>query len=170
MALLAIFRSARYLSFTVVSTALVFFFMSVFPQRALLGAVLSAREITFFEKVHVIFAIPYGVLTEASLASVMVFVIAMLFSISVAGTLYYLRLYRASVVSLASAFGAGGIVSGVLALGCLACGSLAVALLASFFSTSSLLLFLLQDLLLGAISIMMLCVSLYLLNTKLKSV
>ena len=171
MALLAIFKNVRYLALALATAIFAFFCIAVFSQVRLLASVIPDGEIALSEKTSIIFAIPYGMFSEMTPNSLLMLAITILFGISVAGIVYYFRLYKATAVSAASAFSAGGAVSGIIALGCASCGYLIVGFLASFFSASSLLIFIpYQSAVLGALSIAMLCVSLYILNKKLASV
>ena len=171
MALLAIFRGGRYLALALAASAVAFMGIAVFSQARLLAGIIPDGEIALAKKVEIIFAIPYGMLTDMTANSLMTLAITVLFGVSVAGIVYYFQLYRATAVSAMSAFSAGGVASGIIALGCAACGSLVFGFLASFFSASSLLIFIpYQSIVFGTLSIMMLGVSLYLLNKKLASV
>ncbi len=168
MALLAIFKNARYAFLALVAAIAVFFFITIFSQARLLTSIIPDAGIALSGKIAVIFAIAYGAITEFTSNSLLTATIAVLFGISVAGISHYFRLYKATAVSAASAFSAGGAVSGIVALGCASCGSLVVGFLASFFSASSLLIFSpYQSLAFGALSIAMLGFSLYMLNRKL---
>lgn len=170
MTLLAIFRNAHYSFLALIVATLAFFSVTIFSQLRLLIGIIPDGGVTLSEKVSIILAISYGAITEITFNSLLTAVIAALFSISVAGITYYFRLYKATSVSAVSAFSAGGVVSGIVALGCASCGSLIVGFLASFFSASSLLIFIpYQSTVLGIISILMLLASLYLLDRKLRS-
>lgn len=171
MALLAIFRNVRYLSLALVTATLALFLIAIFSQTRLLAGIIPDGEIALSEKAYIIFAIPYGLFVDMTPNSLLTIVIAVLFGVSTAGIVYYFRLYRATAVSAVSAFSTGGVASGIIALGCASCGSLIVGFLASFFSASSLLIFIpYQSLVFGALGIAMLCLSLYVLNKKLASV
>ena len=171
MALLAIFTKARYSTLAFIVAVIVFFSITILSQVRLLVGIIPDSGVTLSEKINIILAILYGALTEIRFDSLLTVVISLLFGISVAAITYYFRLYKATMVSSASAFSAGGVASGIIALGCAACGSLVFGFLASFFSASSLLIFIpYQSIVFGTLSIMMLGVSLYLLNKKLASV
>lgn len=170
MTLLAIFRNAHYTFLALIVATFVFFSIIIFSQMRLLVGIIPDGGIALSEKLAIILAIAYGSITEFTFNSLLTFIIAVLFGISVAGIIYYFRLYKATMVSAASAFSVGGALSGIVALGCASCGSLIVGFLASFFSASSLLIFIpYQSAVFGALGIAMLCVSLYLLNRKLVS-
>ncbi len=170
MTLLTIFRNVRYLSLAFTTATLAFFCIAVFSQVRLLAGVIPDGEIALSGKIAIILAIPYGMFIDMTPNSLLTIAIALLFGISTAGIVYYFRLYKATTVSAVSAFSAGGVASGIIALGCASCGSLIVGFLASFFSASSLLIFVpYQGAVFGVLSITMLCMSLYLLNKKLVS-
>lgn len=171
MALLVIFRNARYFLLALVVAVLVFFFVTIFSQTRLLVGIIPDGGIALSSKVDIIFAIAYGAITEVTFNSLLTVTIAVLFGISVAGIIYYFRLYKATTVSITSALSTGGVASGIIALSCAACGSLVVGFLASFFSASSLLIFIpYQSFVFGSISLALLGFSLYMLNKKLGAV
>lgn len=168
MALLAIFKNVRYLSLALTVAAAVFILVTIFSQARLLMDIIPDGGIALYGKLTIIIAILYGAIAEITLNSLLTFTIAVLFGISATGIIYYFRLYKATAVSAASAYGAGGVVSGIIALGCASCGSIVVGFLASFFSASSLLIFIpYQSTVFGTLAIAMLCLSLYILNKKL---
>jgi|SRR3989344_1183533 len=171
MALLAIFKNVRYLYLALAVAAAVFILVTIFSQARLLMDIIPDGGIALYGKLTIIIAILYGAIAEITSNSLLTFAISVLFGISVAGIIYYFRLYKATAVSAASAYGAGGVVSGIVALGCASCGSLVIGFLASFFSASSLLIFVpYQSAIFGMLSIAMLCISLYILNKKIASV
>lgn len=171
MSLLAIFKNVRYLSLALATATLAFFLIAVFSQARLLAGIVPDGTIALSEKAYIIFSIPYGLFLDMTPNSLLTVVIAVLFGVSTAGIVYYFRLYKATAVSAVSAFSAGGVASGIIALGCASCGSLIVGFLASFFSASSLLIFIpYQSIVFGALATVMLCLSLYILNKKLASV
>lgn len=168
MALLAIFKNAHYAFLAVVTATVVFFSITIFSQVRLLMSIIPDGGIALYEKLAIILAIAYGAITEFTSNSLLTVIISVLFGISVAGIIYYFRLYKATAVSVVSAYSTGGAISGIIALGCASCGSLIVGFLASFFSASSLLIFIpYQSFVFGALSIAMLGFSLYILNKKL---
>ncbi|MBT9164737.1 MAG: hypothetical protein DDT23_00742 [candidate division WS2 bacterium] len=168
MAILAIFRNLQYLLLALTVSATVFVLIIIFSQSRLLLDIIPDGNIEIYNKINIIISIIYGEITEITFNSLLTFTISVLFGISVAGITRYFHIYRASAVSAMSAFSTGGVASGIAALHCVACGSLIVGFLASFFSASSLLIFIpYQSTVFGTISIGMFVLLLYVLNKKL---
>ena len=171
MALLALFKEVRYTFLALVVAILVFFSVSLFSQTGILFGIIPDVSIALSGKIRIILAVLYGALTEITISSLLTAIISILFGISVAGLVYYFRLYKATAVSAMSALSTGGAISWLVALGCASCGSLVVGFLSSFFSASSVLIFIsYQSTLFGLLSVTMLLVSMYLLNKKLSQI
>lgn len=159
-------RHPRYLAFAAAAGAAAFIAIALIPQLPLLWSV--AHGATLGDLFAVAAALMWGAVAESGTASAMPLAISVLFGLTVAGTGYYLRVYRAAAISSVAVLSAGGTASGLLALTCLSCGSIIAALLSSVFSASSVLIFsAYQSALFGAVSIGLLLLSLAILNRRL---
>jgi len=169
MALLTIFGKAHYGLLAIGVAALVFASIILGAQARFLAGIFFDSGIPLVSAFYLTWSVLYGAVSEFSATTAFAAVIALLFGMNVAAITYYVRLYRATAVSAVAALGTGGVLSGILAVGCLSCGSLALAFLSSFFSASSLLIFIpYQSAVFGLISILLLALSLYLLDRKLR--
>jgi len=148
MGLLAIFKRPNYI-FLIVSTAVVIFLaQTVSANIGILGSIIFDSVLSASTKVNILINIPYGYIS---------------------GIVYYVRLYRATALSVVSALGSGSILSAIISASCISCGSLITAFLASLFGASSLAIILpFGGTELGLISIALLLVSLFIMNRKLK--
>ena len=169
MGLLAIFKRPNYI-FLIVSTAVVIFLaQTVSANIGILGSIIFDSVLSASTKVNILINIPYGYISEFSLRSLSAISFSLLFGVNFAGIVYYVRLYRATALSVVSALGSGSILSAIISASCISCGSLITAFLASLFGASSLAIILpFGGTELGLISIALLLVSLFIMNRKLK--
>lgn len=135
-----VFRKREYFFYFMFSAIIVLFMMS-FPQNfSLIKAVFSSDNFGLTQKVFSVPAILYSEIFDFGAIKVISSLsLAMIFGINISFIIYYFKIYKASLVSVASAISAGAFFSGIIGLGCVSCGSLAIALLSSFFSISGLL-------------------------------
>lgn len=138
MALIIIFKKINY-SLLVLLTALVVFIVTALSSNvAILISVVPDNTLPLIAKVDIVANILYGYTLEPTQQSLLAMFIAFLFSINLAGIVYYVHLYRATISSTIASLSTGGIVSAVAGLSCISCGSLVAAFLASLFGASSL--------------------------------
>ena len=96
-----------------------------FPNLGLIGEVFSGSSAPLSAKLGIAWSLLGGIVTNFSMLSASYTIaIAALFGICVAMIVYLLKLKRVSAAGQNIAIGSGGIVSGVLGIGCAACGSL----------------------------------------------
>ncbi len=93
--------------------------------------------------------------------------IAILFAMNMVSILYFIRIYRAGLVSAVSLLSLGGFTSALFGLLCVSCGSLLIPLASSVFSISFLFLLPFQGIGFSILGIIFLCVSLWFSYNKL---
>ena len=169
MAPMVSFKKSDYILLVASIAALVFLALTLSSNIGILKSVLPDGTIPLLVKVNIVANIPYGYLSEPSPQSLTAMLISLLFGINLAGIVHYVRLYRATALSVIAALGSGSTISAIVGAGCISCGSLAVAFLASLFGASSLAIALpLDGLEFSFVSIALLLISIFLVNKKIR--
>lgn len=130
-----VFGNARYTGIGIVTAFIVGSFSLLLPNYSLIEKVSSSSSQTTFDKITFVGKLYGGISTNHSLFSAsLLIVMAMLFSLNTTLLLYYVRRAQVNTASLRTVHlsGIGGMVSGILGIGCAACGSV---ILASVFGT-----------------------------------
>ena len=113
--------------FVVVTIAITVFLFAVWtPNTQLIIHVMSDHSISTTDKAQLLVNLVGSIKTNFTLVSASyTIIIAVLFGLNVALITYYIRRLRGSVRSMGStgAAGFGGLISGILGIGCAACGS-----------------------------------------------
>src|SRR3989344_8278719 len=133
MALLTIFKKARYGLLAIGVAALVFALIILGAQARFFAGIFSVSGIPLVSAFYLTWSVLYGGVSEFSLTTALVATISLLFGMNVAAITYYVRLYRATAVSAVAALRTGGGLSGVLAVGCLSLGPFSPPFFSSFF-------------------------------------
>lgn len=120
-----VFRHKRYLLLTGVVAFAVFAFATWLPNLRLLFSVLTNPTIALMDKVILPLRLLESITTNFTLLSALYTIaIAMLTGINIAFIAYYVRQQKQQFAQAGVAVGTLGIISGVLGMGCVACGSL----------------------------------------------
>ena len=108
------------------SVGVVAFVLAIWlPNIALLGAVFSDAQVPLEAKLGIAISLVAGIATNFSLFSASYTVaIALLLGIDMALVVYLLRQKRAAAAGKNFVLGSGGVASGLIGIGCAACGSL----------------------------------------------
>jgi len=155
----------------IISTLGVLLFLVIVQNVAIIQSVVFASELTMAVKFQVLVSVFLGYIVEVSLPTVISMVIAILFGLQMTLIMFMIQKYKAQTVSIISALSGGSMISAVLGIGCLSCGSLITAALASVLGTSSVLILLPFDgLEFSIISVLLLSISIGILYKKLVSV
>lgn len=115
-----------YVFIAILTAWAVFTFAVLLPNIQLIGVVLFSDTASAIEKVNFLFSLYGSIGTNFTLVSgTSAVVIAVLFGINVTLLLYYIRRIRgvASSVRSTGVAGISGLISGVLGIGCAACGT-----------------------------------------------
>ncbi|MCB9818367.1 hypothetical protein H6787_02670 [Candidatus Nomurabacteria bacterium] len=121
-----VFANPVYVSTAIFIAWAVFTFAVLLPNIQLIGVVLFSDTASALEKANFLFSLYGSIGTNFTLVSASsTVVIAILFGINVTLLLYYIRKVRDAVSNLRSTGAAGisGLISGVLGIGCAACGT-----------------------------------------------
>jgi len=159
---------ARYSYIALASAlAIVAFLLAVWlPNLGLIGEVFLGSSIPLTTKLGIALSLLRGIATNFNLLSAGYTVaIAVLFGINAAMIVYSLKQKRAAAAGRNIAIGSGGVASGVLGIGCAACGSLISAAAFSAVGGASVLSMLpLEGEELGILGVVLLLVSLLLMS------
>lgn len=155
---------------------LVIFFISIFfPNHKLVGKVFFSPNIALLDKLNLFKSLVGGIKTSVlPLSAVTIVGVAILFGINFAMLLFILRRNRQAPQKLTNKGGIfsslGGMISGVLGIGCAACGSLILTPLLAFFGATAFLTFLpLRGSEFGLLAMMLILFSIYWLAKKINN-
>lgn len=119
-----VFSDPKYslLAFTI--SVAVFSFAVWLPNLKLISTVITSPSVGFIEAVSVIFGLFLSIGTNfTAISASYTILIAILFGINIALLTYYISKRKGTFQGKGSAFGVGGLVSGVFGIGCAACGT-----------------------------------------------
>jgi len=124
-ALRQVFTGRLYIALACALTIVALLLAVWFPNLGLIGAVFSASDVPFIDKLAVALSLLGGIATNFSLLTAgYTITIAGLFGLCTAMIIYLFQQKRAAAAGRNMAVGAGGVASGVMGIGCAACGSL----------------------------------------------
>ncbi len=163
-ALQKVFRKASYVFLALVTSAAVFAFAAWLPNVQLIAIIISSSDISFSQKLGIPISLLGSITTNFTLLSaVYTIAIAILFGVNLAMTIYFLRRKISEVRQSGITTGFIGVTSGMLGVGCAACGSFLLTSGLTFIGASGILAFLpLRGSEFGIFGVMLLSLSLYL--------
>lgn len=163
-----VFSRISYIVLALALAAIAFAFAVWLPNAGLITEVFSASSAPLMAKLKVTTSLLGGIGTNFSILSAgYTIAIAILFGINAAMIVHLVRRSRASIGREGILAGGGGITSGVLGIGCAACGSfLLTAILSSFGAAGALALLPLRGSEFGILSAALLFVSLLFISKK----
>ena len=139
-ALRKVFQKPAYALLALAASAVVFAFAVWFPNISLIVLVMAHPGIPLSQKLDLPISLLGSIATNfTSLSASYTIAIAVLFGINLAMIVYFLRRRIAAVKQAGIATGFFGITSGVLGVGCAACGSLLLTSALSLFGASGVL-------------------------------
>ena len=142
-ALQKVFQKYTYILLAFVISVAVFIFAVWFPNIPLIVKIMGHPGITFSQKINLPISLIGSIKTNFTLFSASyTILIAVFFGINIAMIFYFLkhRISKLKKKGITTSF--LGIVSGVIGMGCAACGSLLITSILSLFGASWILLFL----------------------------
>ena len=170
-ALQKVFRKPAYTLTALTVSIAVFAFATWLPNFRLLGSVLGSSDVSLRDKLELPLNLIGSIATNFTLLSATYTIaIAILFGINVAMLVFFLR--RRIDDAKQAGFGTGflGITSGVLGMGCAACGSFLLTSVLSLFGVSGVLAYLpLAGGEFGILGVILLAVSLYMTVKKIQN-
>ena len=120
-----VFAYPAYLALASVLAIITFLLAVWLPNLGLIGEVFSGSDAPLTTKLNIALSLLGGIGTNFSLLSAgYTIAIAVLFGINAAMIVYLLKQKRVAAAGQNIAIGSGGVASGVLGIGCAACGSL----------------------------------------------
>ncbi len=166
--LLKVFRESRCIALWFAVSLIVFAIAVWWPNLALIVQVFKEPDVPVVFKL----SLPLSLLTSIStnftpLTAAYVILIALLFGVNVAMTVYYLRRRISEIKSGGLTLGFFGLIASLFSLGCAACGPLLITSLLSLFGASGVLAFLpFKGGELGILGAVMLLISIYLIGKQ----
>jgi hypothetical protein len=162
-ALQKVFRKPAYALFAITMSAIVFAFAVWLPNIPLIVKIMGHPGISFSDKLDLPINLLGSIATNFTLLSASYTIaIAILFGINLAMIIYFLRRRIADLEQSGIATGVFGIASGVVGMGCAACGSLLLTSILSLFGATWILSFLpLAGGEFGILGVILLAISIY---------
>ncbi|RJQ35323.1 hypothetical protein C4568_01115 [Candidatus Parcubacteria bacterium] len=163
-ALQKVFRKPQYIILALVVSAAVFAFAVWLPNLSLIVKIMGHPGITFSQKLDLPLSLLGSIVTNFTLLSASYTIaIALLFGVNLAMAIYFLNRKISEVKQGGITTGFLGIASGVLGMGCAACGSFLLTSGLSLIGASGILVFLpLAGSEFGILGVILLSVSIYL--------
>ena len=163
-----VFSHTSYITLAGVFSLFAFAFAVWLPNIGLVTDIFTASSASLAAKLKIALSLLGGIGTNFStLSAGYTIVVAILFGIVVAMIVYLVREKRAQLEGNTLATGLGGIGSGLLGVGCAACGSfLLMTILSSFGAAGALALLPLKGGEFGIVSVVLLAISLTLISKK----
>jgi hypothetical protein len=170
-ALQKVFRKPLYTLLALIVSAVVFAFAVWFPNISLIVEVMGHPGISFSQKLDLPISLLGSIATNFTLLSASYTVaIALLFGVNLAMTIYFLRRKISEVRQSGVVTGFIGLTSGVLGVGCAACGSLLLTSGLSLVGASGILAFLpLAGGEFGILGVILLLASIYLIAKQIQN-
>lgn len=139
-ALLKVFRHPRYILLAIYMSAFVFLFSVWLPNIRLITGVLFLFEIPATQKIALLTSLASSINTNfTTISAGYTVLISVLFGVNFAMMLFFLRRRIKEVRNTGVAVGILGTISGVLGVGCAACGSLLLVNVLSLVGATSVL-------------------------------
>lgn len=169
-ALRKVFQKPTYMILAFTTSVLVFLFAVWLPNLHLIMNVAGSSDISLSDKLELPLNLIGSIATNFTLLSASYTIaIAIFFGLNLAMVTYYLRRRIKEIEQSGIATGFLGIMSGVLGMGCAACGSLLLTPILAFLGASSVLAFLpLAGGEFGILGVVLLAVSLYMMAKKIQ--
>lgn len=145
-----------------------FLFAVWFPNLGLMSDLFFTSSVPFADKLKVTFSLLRGISTNFSaLSAGYTVTIAALFGVNIAMVVYFLKRKKNLIARREAAVGFGGVASGVLGIGCAACGSFILSTtLSSFGAAGALAILPFRGGEFGILSVALLALSLLLISKK----
>ncbi len=163
-ALQKVFRKPLYALLALITGVVVFAFATWLPNIQLIATVISSPDVSFSQKLGIPISLLGSIATNFTVLSASYTIaIAILFGVNLAMVMYFLKRKISEVKQNGITTGFVGIASGVLGLGCAACGSFLLTSGLSLVGASGILVFLpLAGAEFGILGVILLSISIYL--------
>lgn len=163
-ALQKVFSRATYVFTALATSAVIFAFAAWLPNIRLIASVVGSSDASFSQKLGIPISLLGSIATNFTMLSASYTIaIAVLFGVNLAMVIYFLKRKISEVKQTGITMGFLGIASGVLGVGCAACGSFLLTSGLSLVGASGILAFLpFAGVEFGIIGVILLSVSIYL--------
>ena len=163
-ALQKVFSKAQYTLLALITSGVVFGFAVWFPNVSLIVEIMEHPGISFSQKFSIPISLLGSITTNFTIFSASYTVAtAILFGVNLAMVMYFLKRKISEAKQIGINTGLMGIASGVLGMGCAACGSFLLTSSLSFIGVSGILAFLpLAGAEFGILGVILLSISIYL--------
>ncbi len=136
-----IFSVRKYLFLFLAISFLIFTLSVILPNFSLLKISLLSPTIGFLDKIKLLFSLYSSITTNFTLISATyTILISILFALNISLLVYYIKQRQGGIknIKTGSVSGVAGLISGVLGIGCAACGTFILSSLLSLFGAASL--------------------------------
>ena len=134
-----VFSSVRYLTIAGITAFAVFALSTWLPNLKLIGTIITSSTVSVFDKLSFLVSLLGSIQTNFTVFSASYTIaIAVLFGINVAMVVYYMSRRKKFLQQSGVAASAGGLMAGMLGIGCAACGTLVLAPLLSLIGVGGL--------------------------------
>lgn len=163
-ALQKVFSKTAYVLTALITSAVVFAFAAWLPNIRLIASIIGSSDVSFAQKLGIPISLLGSIATNFTLLSASYTIaIALLFGVNLAMVVYFLRRKISEVKQTGITTGFLGVASGVLGVGCAACGSFLLTSGLSLIGASGILAFLpLAGAEFGILGVVLLSISIYL--------
>lgn len=170
VALKKVFRKPAYLALAIATGGIVFAISTWLPNLRLIVEIMGHSQATLAQKIELPLSLLGSITTNFStLSATYTVLIAVLFGMNVAMLVFLLKNRVAAISKNGIATGTLGIVSGLLGVGCAACGSLILTSVLSLVGAGGILYFLpLKGAEFGIIGVLLLLWSLYVIGKRIE--
>lgn len=170
-ALQKVFRKPAYILLALITGVVMFVFAVWLPNIRLIAIIVGSPDVSFSQKLEIPASLLGSITTNFTLLSASYTIaIAILVGVNMAMVVYFLRRKISEVKQAGIATGFLGVISGVLGVGCAACGSFLLTSGLAFVGASSVLAYLpLTGGEFGILGVLLLSISIYLTAKKIQN-
>ncbi len=163
-ALQKVFRKPKYILLAFITSVVIFVFATWLPNIRLIATIIGSSDASFSQKLGIPISLLGSITTNFTVLSASYTVaIAILFGINIAMLVYFMKRKISEVKQSGTVTGFAGIASGILGIGCAACGSFLLTSGLTFVGVSGILVFLpLAGSEFGILGVILLLISIYL--------
>lgn len=171
LALQKVFRKPAYMLFALATSLVIFAFAVWLPNTRLIVSIFGSPDISFLEKLNLPISLLGSIATNFTLLSASYTIaIAILFGVNLAMVIYYFRRKIDVIKPGGITTGFLGIASGILGVGCAACGSFILMNILTFIGASWVLSYLpLAGAEFGILGMSLLAISIYLTSRQIQN-
>lgn len=166
-----VYSKKKYLVLSIFTSLIVFIFSVYLPNFKLVSQVIHNNIYSFLEKFNFLFSLLGSIGTNFNLLSgTYTILISLLFGINLAFILYFIEFRINQTKGNASTTGFVGLLTGILGIGCAACGSILLTGILSLFGASWVITILpLNGEEFGILGVILLSISIYFLSKKIQN-